>query len=73
LDSNGRQAGPSEVLSRKLRPRRSASGRITAWAARFRASVPPDYFIRLYVRWPDGKRCGGPRHVLRTYALGATG
>jgi hypothetical protein len=34
--------------------------------------VPPSYFIRLYVRWPAGK-CGGPRHVLRTYALRAAG
>jgi hypothetical protein len=72
LDSQGQQTGPSEVLPRKLESRRSASGRVTAWVARFRVHVPPSYFIRLYVRWPDGK-CGGPRHVLRTYALRAAG
>jgi hypothetical protein len=72
LDSNGEQAGPSEVLPRTLRPRRKANGQITAWVARFSVDVPPNYFMRLYVRWPNGK-CGGPRHVLRTYSLGAGG
>jgi hypothetical protein len=72
LDSLGQQTGPSETLPRTLVPRRDTNGRVTAWVARFGVDVPPNYFIRLYVRWPDGK-CGGPRHVLRTYSLGATG
>lgn len=72
LDSQGQQTGPSETLPRTLTPRRDADGRVTAWVARFPVDVPPNYFIRLYVRWPDGK-CGGPRHVLRTYSLGASG
>ena len=57
---------------RRARAVGAANGRVTAWVARFRVQVPPSYFIRLYVRWPDGK-CGGPRQVLRTYALRAAG
>ena len=72
LDSQGQQTGPSEVLPRVLEARRNAGGRVTAWVARFRVRIPPSYFIRLYARWPAGK-CGGPRHVLRTYALRAAG
>jgi len=72
LDSQGQQTGPSETLPRTLVSRHDANGRLTAWVARFAVDLPPSYFIRLYVRWPDGK-CGGPRHVLRTYALGASG
>ena len=72
LDPNGQQTGPSEVLPWTLHPRGDASGKRAGWAARFSVNVPPSYFIRLYVRWPDGE-CGGPRHVLRTYALGPQG
>jgi hypothetical protein len=72
LDSNGQQIGPSEMLPSTLHPWRDADGERVGWTARFSVDVPPSYYIRLYVRWPDGK-CGGPRHVLRTYALGSTG
>jgi hypothetical protein len=71
LDSQGEETGPAETLPRTLVSRRDADGRVTAWVARFQVDVPPNYFIRLYVRWPNGK-CGGPRHVLRTYSLGAS-
>jgi hypothetical protein len=70
LDSRGYEAGRSEALPHTLRPRRGADGRITAWRVGFSVNLPPSYYMHVYVRWPAGK-CGGPRHVLRTYSIGA--
>jgi hypothetical protein len=68
LDSRGYETGASEVLPYTLRPRRNEQGRVTAWGVRFSVKPPPDYYLHLYARWPDG-RCGGPRHLLRTYSI----
>ena len=70
LDSDGSGSGRGERLARVLRPRRDSRGRVVAWTARFSVHLPPRYYLRLYVRWPNG-RCGGPRHVLRTYSIAA--
>jgi hypothetical protein len=69
LDSRGYETGRSKSLPHTLRPRRDADGRITAWRVRFSVELPPRYYLHLYARWPDG-RCGGPRHLLRTYSIG---
>jgi hypothetical protein len=69
IDSSGYETGRSEALPYTLQPRRDDEGVLTAWKVRFSLDPPPNYYLHLYVRWPNGK-CGGPRHVLRTYSIG---
>jgi hypothetical protein len=70
LDSRGYATGPHEGVPHTLHARRGADGTIKAWRVRFSVDLPPHDYLHLYVRWPDGS-CGGPRHLLRTYAIGA--
>jgi hypothetical protein len=68
LNRRGYQAGPSEVLPDALHPHLDATGNLIGWRVRFDIDVPPPYYLHLYAAWPDGN-CGGPRHLLRTFAI----
>jgi hypothetical protein len=68
VNSHGQATGPKKEVPFTLRPRRGDGGRITAWRARFSVDLPPAYYLHLFASWPDG-RCGGPRHLLRTYSI----
>jgi hypothetical protein len=70
LDRRGDPTGGGEALPYSLRPRRDAAGKVTRWRVRFEVDVPPPYYLHLYAAWPAGK-CGGPRHLLRTFAIAA--
>lgn len=70
LNRRGYQTGSSEVLPYALHPGLDSSGNVTAWRVRFDIDVPPPYYLHLYAAWPGGK-CGGPRHLLRTFAIKA--
>jgi hypothetical protein len=70
LGRRGYQTGPSEVLPLALHPRIDHAGNVTAWRVRFDTDVPPPNYLHLYAAWPAGK-CGGPRHLLRTFAIKA--
>jgi len=68
VDPVGYETGPSDELPHSLHPRRDAQGHVVAWVAGFSIDLPPHFYLHLYARWPDGQ-CGGPRHLLRTYAI----
>ena len=68
LNGRGYQTGSSEVLPYALHPHRDPTGNLIGWRVRFDIDVPPPDYLHLYAAWPDGK-CGGPRHLLRTFAI----
>jgi hypothetical protein len=70
LNRRGYETGPSEELPYALHPRLDPAGGVTAWRVRFDVDVPPPYYLHLYAAWPGG-RCGGPRQLLRTFAIKA--
>ena len=72
VDDRGYPVGDGEQLDYELRARRFSDGRIHAWVASFDVQPPPDYYLDMYARWRDSRRCGGPRHMLRTYHLSAS-
>jgi hypothetical protein len=69
VDLHGNPIGPNEELPSDLKPTRRANGTVAAWRAIFSLRPPPDYYIDLYARWR--RKCGGPRHLLRTYHVAA--
>jgi hypothetical protein len=69
-NAQGEPVGPSERLPAELSARRRADGTVAVWRATFDIAPPPDYYLDLYARWPAG-RCGGPRHMLRTFHITA--
>jgi hypothetical protein len=69
LDSAGNPVGRGVELPVRLEARRRGDGRVVAWRAFFSIDPPPDYFLDLYARWRPV--CGGPRHLLYRFHVGA--
>jgi hypothetical protein len=71
VNGSGQPVGDETQLGVRLKPLRGRHGRINAWRVLFHIAPPPDYYMRLYVRWRPHHLCGGPRHLLWLYHVAA--